>query len=119
VEGWIADVAQLYQRHELVVAPLRSGAGIKGKVMAAAAHGMPQVLSPLAAESTGLRHGQEVWIASTPEQWVEAIEQLCSNPQAWQRMSTAAHAYAREHFGRAQGLALMREALRRLDLPTR
>jgi hypothetical protein len=119
VEGWIADVGDLYSRHRLLVAPLRSGAGIKGKVMAAAAHGLPQVLSPLAAESTGLRHGQEVFIANTPEQWVGAIEQLCNDPQIWQGMSAAAHGFAREHYSRARGLTLMGEALSRLGLPTR
>jgi glycosyltransferase involved in cell wall biosynthesis len=119
VEGWIADVGDLYGRHRLLVAPLRSGAGIKGKVMAAAAHGLPQVLSPLAAESTGLRHGQEVYIANNPEQWVGAIEQLCNDPQIWQGMSAAAHGFARDHYSRAQGLVLMREAVSRLGLPTR
>ena len=119
VEGWIADVGDLYSRHRLLVAPLRSGAGIKGKVMAAAAHGLPQVLSPMAAESTGLRHGQEVYIANNPEQWVGAIEQLCNDPQIWQGMSAAAHSFAREHYSRARGLTLMGEALSRLGLPTR
>ena len=58
----------------MFIAPLRSGAGLKGKVAAAAAHGIPQVLSPLAAEATGLRHGQEILIASTaPEEWLEAV----------------------------------------------
>lgn len=46
VEGWVADPATVYARHRLFVAPLRSGAGLKGKVVAAAAHGIPQVLSP-------------------------------------------------------------------------
>jgi glycosyltransferase involved in cell wall biosynthesis len=119
VEGWIADVSHLYGKHRVLVAPLRSGAGIKGKVMAAAAHGLPQVLSPLAAESTGLRHGQEAFVARTPEQWVEAMDHLCGNPLDWEHMSAAAHSFAREHFSRAKGLALMREALQRLELPTR
>ena len=112
-------MGELYSRHQLLVAPLRSGAGIKGKVMAAAAHGLPQVLSPMAAESTGLRHGQEVFIANNPEEWLLAIEQLCSSPQVWLSMSAAAHGYAREHYSRARGLALMRDALSRLALPSR
>ncbi|MEB3362240.1 MAG: glycosyltransferase [Synechococcaceae cyanobacterium] len=118
VEGWIADPAQLYNRHRLFIAPLRSGAGIKGKVAAAAAHGIPQVLSPVAAEATGLRHRQEIWIARDPEDWVEAVDTLCGDDALWQGMSSASHAYASQAWSRRRGLELMADALRRLHLPT-
>jgi len=117
VAGWVADPASVYARHRLFVAPLRSGAGIKGKVVAAAAHGLPQVLSPLAAEATGLRDGQEVVIANSPDQWIGAILELTSNDDAWRAMSAAAHTYAAQTWSRSRGLRLMAEALQRLDLP--
>ena len=117
LEGWVADTATVYGRHRLFVAPLRSGAGLKGKVVAAAAHGIPQLLSPLAAEATGLRHGQEVWIARDTRAWQEAALLLCSDDQRWQQMSEAAFAYAREQYGQANALDLMADVLGRLDLP--
>ena len=116
IHGWVADPAAVYDRHRLFIAPLRSGAGLKGKVVAAAAHGIPQVLSPLAAEATGLRHGQEAWIARSAEEWCEGVEQLCRDDGLWQRISAAAHALARTQYGREQGLALMRQAFERLGL---
>jgi hypothetical protein len=117
LEGWVADPATVYARHRLFIAPLRSGAGLKGKVAAAAAHGIPQVLSPLAAEATGLRHGQEVWIAHGPQQWLEGIERLCSDDQLWRTHSEAAHRFARATWSRQRGLELMAAALERLHLP--
>jgi glycosyltransferase involved in cell wall biosynthesis len=119
VEGWVADAGMVYNKHRVFIVPLRSGAGIKGKVIAAAAHGIPQVLSPLAAESTGLRHGFEAIIAGSPDQWVSSIFQLCMEDDAWQDMSTAAHQFVCEHYSRSRGLGLMRDALHRLELPTR
>jgi GT2 family glycosyltransferase len=119
VEGWVADAGMVYNKHRVFIVPLRSGAGIKGKVIAAAAHGIPQVLSPLAAESTGLRHGFEAIIAGSPDQWVSSIFQLCMEDDAWQAMSTAAHQFVCEHYSRSRGLGLMRDALHRLELPTR
>jgi glycosyltransferase involved in cell wall biosynthesis len=106
----------VYARHRVFVAPLRSGAGLKGKVAAAAASGIPQVLSPTAAEATGLRHGQEVFVARQPADWIAAITTLMSQDSTWMAMSTAAHRFARHHFGREQGLTLMREAFQRLGL---
>ncbi|WP_286195450.1 glycosyltransferase [Synechococcus sp. CCAP 1479/9] len=119
VEGWVADPATVYARHRLFVAPLRSGAGLKGKVVAAAAHGIPQVLSPLAAEATGLRHGQEVLIARSPDDWCQAVLRLDGDDDAWRAMGAAAFAYARDTWSRERGLALMADALARLDLPHR
>jgi GT2 family glycosyltransferase len=119
VHGWVANTAVVFERHRLFVAPLRSGAGLKGKVIAAAAHGLPQVLSPLAAEATGLRHGQEVLVANDASAWLEAIERLERDDDAWRAMSCAAHRFAQEHYGHEQGLRLMRQALQRLGLPTR
>jgi GT2 family glycosyltransferase len=119
VAGWVADPASVYARHRIFVAPLRSGAGLKGKVVAAAAHGIPQVLSPLAAEATGLRDGQEVAVARGPEQWIEAILRLEADEAAWRAMSEAAFSYAARTWSRARGLQLMAEALQQLDLPLR
>ena len=116
VHGWVADATAVYARHRVFVAPLRSGAGLKGKVAAAAACGMPQVLSPTAAEATGLRHGLEVVVARQPSDWLEAITTLVGDDAAWSAMSTAAHRFALSHYGRAQGLVLMREAFARLGL---
>jgi len=117
VEGWIAQASEVYDRHRVFIAPLRSGAGIKGKVAAAAAHGIPQVLSPIAAEATGLRHGQEIQVAREPEQWIKFIQELCSNETLWQAMSEASHRYASSTWSRERGLELMAEALQRLHLP--
>ena len=119
VAGWVADPASVYAQHRIFVAPLRSGAGLKGKVVAAAAHGIPQVLSPLAVEATGLRDGQEVTIARSPEQWIEAILRLEGDDGAWRAMSEAAFSYAGRTWSRDRGLQLMAEALQRLDLPIR
>ncbi|MCP9931911.1 glycosyltransferase [Cyanobium sp. AMD-g] len=119
VEGWVADPATVYARHRVFVAPLRSGAGLKGKVVAAAAHGLPQVLSPLAAEATGLRHGQEVLIARSPDDWCQAVLQLNDDDDTWRAMAAAAFGYASATWSRESGLALMADALARLDLPHR
>jgi hypothetical protein len=118
VEGWIADPATLYNSHRLFIAPLRSGAGLKGKVAAAAAHGIPQVLSPLAAEATGLRDRREIWIARRDQDWLEAIEALYADQTLWRSMSEASFRYARDTWSRERGLSLMADALQRLQLPT-
>jgi glycosyltransferase involved in cell wall biosynthesis len=116
VHGWVADTDTVYDSHRLLIVPLRAGAGLKGKVVGALARGTPQVLSPIAAEGTELRHGEEVLIAADDDDWLEQIERLLVDDDLWHHISAAALAHARQHYCRRRGLELMGQALQRLGL---
>ncbi len=114
--GYIADLADAYDRHRIFVAPLLSGAGIKGKVLAALAHGVPCVLTPTAAEGIGVRHGHDCLIATTPSEWCAAIAQLQTDDALWHEISGNARAYVQQNFSFETGRALMRAAFESADL---
>ncbi|MBF9045970.1 glycosyltransferase [Rhodobacterales bacterium LSUCC0031] len=114
--GYIDTVDDAYDRHRIFVAPLLSGAGIKGKVLGALAHGIPCVLSPVAAEGIGLRHGHDCMIAETPQDWAEAIARLSQDDALWSAMSGAARTYAADSFSFAAGRAKMKAAFEAVDL---
>lgn len=114
--GYVENVADAYDKHRIFIAPLLSGAGIKGKVLGAIAHGIPCVLSPVAAEGTGLRHGHDCLIAETPQDWAEAIAQLSQDDALWEAMSTAARGYAAARFSFTAGRAKMKAAFEAVDL---
>ena len=114
--GFVDDMATAYDRHRIFVAPLLSGAGIKGKVLSALAHGIPTILTPVAAEGIGLRHGHDCLIATTPEEWAAAIARLSGDDALWTAISTAARGYAAERFSFAQGRAAMKAAFEAVDL---
>jgi O-antigen biosynthesis protein len=48
--GYVKDLAEIFDKVRLTVAPLNFGAGIKGKVIESLAAGVPCVCTPLAAE---------------------------------------------------------------------
>jgi autotransporter passenger strand-loop-strand repeat protein len=54
IVGHVDDLAQVFNRVRLTVAPLRYGAGIKGKVLASLAAGIPCVATPIASEGLDL-----------------------------------------------------------------
>jgi GT2 family glycosyltransferase/glycosyltransferase involved in cell wall biosynthesis len=114
--GFVEQIADAYDRHRIFVAPLRSGAGIKGKVLSALAHGIPCVLTPTAAEGIGLRSGHDCFIAETPKQWVTAIEKLNSDKALWQKISANAQAYMADAFSFDRGRLLMRDAFEAADM---
>ncbi|WP_299628688.1 glycosyltransferase [uncultured Tateyamaria sp.] len=114
--GFVADISDAYDRHRVFVAPLLSGAGIKGKVLSALAHGIPCVLSPMAAEGIGLRHGQDCMIADTPSEWSEAIAALYGNDALWEEMSQAGRKLATVQFSFDHGRNQMRKAFEAVEL---
>ena len=49
---------QVMLSYRVLLAPLRYGAGLKGKIVDAWAHGLPVVTTPIGAEGM---HADEVW----------------------------------------------------------
>ena len=111
IEGYVRDVNTVYDRARVFVAPLLTGAGLKGKVIGAFARGVPTVMTPTAAEGTGARHGLEARIATRPDEWVNAIVALHTDAAAWQHMSGAARDLARERYSFEHGRETMMSAL--------
>lgn len=116
LEGWIPQVATAYEGCRVFIAPLQSGAGIKGKVIGALAHGVPSVLSPLAAEGIPVADGADALIAAAPADWVRAVARIYREESAWTAMSARALQFARNHYGFEQGVQQMREALRQAGI---
>jgi len=114
--GFVENLSDAYDRHRIFVAPLLSGAGIKGKVLSAIAHGIPTVLTPVAAEGIGLRSGHDCLIVETPDAWAEAIVRLSGDNKLWTAMSRSARSYAAERFSFAAGRDKMKAAFEAVDL---
>ncbi len=112
VVGSVKEVSEAFDRHRVFVAPLRYGAGIKGKVVMALCNGIPTVLTPVATEGMNVRGGQEVVLAETPNQFAEAVIELHENPARWQAVSDAALKFGRETFSAGRA----RDVLRKLIL---
>lgn len=85
--GFAESLDDVYNSHRVFVAPLLSGAGIKGKVLEAMAYGTPCVLTEVAAEGTGLTQGVSTYIAKKPAEWVKSIISLYDDQKVWDRFS--------------------------------
>lgn len=116
--GFVDEVTDAFDSHRIFVAPLLSGAGIKGKVLSALAHGIPIILTPIAAEAIGLRSGHDCIIVSKPEDWVEAITRLNTDNKLWQTLSDNALAFVKDNYSFEIGKQRMREAFEAADLYT-
>jgi len=88
VLGWVPDLRDLYERARLSVAPLRYGAGVKGKVGQSLAFGLPVVTTRLGAEGMGLEHGRDVLVADGKEAFAAEILRAYQDAALWTRLAT-------------------------------
>ena len=99
VAGAVASTTPYLHAARVSVAPLRYGAGMKGKVGEALAAGLPVVLTSVAAEGMGLVDGEHVLVADTPEAFVDAVARLHTDGVLWERLRAAGQAHVARHFG--------------------
>ena len=65
------------------VAPLRFGAGMKGKIGEALASGLPVVTTSIGAEGVGLINGEHALIANDSEEFAGAVVRLYQDRFLW------------------------------------
>jgi GT2 family glycosyltransferase len=85
--GWLPDAAPAFDAARLFVAPLRYGAGMKGKVGHAMSMGLPVVTTSVGAEGMDLTDGVEALIRDAPEPFADAVTELMDDEALWTKLS--------------------------------
>jgi GT2 family glycosyltransferase/glycosyltransferase involved in cell wall biosynthesis len=106
--GHVPDLEALLDRSRLSVAPLRYGAGIKGKINQSLARGLPVVATSCAVEGMFLRDGEDVLVADSAEQFAEAIVRLHSDAELWQQLRAGGIENTRRFFSRDAAREIIR-----------
>jgi glycosyltransferase involved in cell wall biosynthesis len=91
------ELRSLYNKVKVVVAPLRIGAGVKGKVVEALRMGVPVVTTSIGIQ--GLPgYEDSIAVADDPTDFAKAILDLLQDEALWQRRRDAGLKYYRENF---------------------
>ena len=108
VTGYLSDAAlnHLYEKCRLVVAPLRFGAGIKGKIVEAMYHGLPVITTSIGAE--GLTDaGSLLTIADGKECFAEAVIQRYNDENKLVAISLDSFEYVKENFSKGKAYSII------------
>jgi O-antigen biosynthesis protein len=87
VAGLQRDVRPFFDTVRLSVAPLRFGAGVKGKINQSMAFGVPVVATSLAVEGMELTDHEDILVADEPEDFARALIELYESEELWKRLS--------------------------------
>ncbi|UFS73440.1 glycosyltransferase [Tardiphaga sp. 37S4] len=113
VTGYISDIAldELYRSCRVAVAPLRFGAGVKGKVIEALSRGLPLVTTSIGAQGISGLAGI-VPVHDDVVSLCDALAGLLTDDTAWITQSAAQRAFAQEFYSRD---SMARSVLSALD----
>lgn len=112
VHGHVPDIDPYMRGGRVAVAPLRYGAGVKGKVNLSMAHGQPVVATPLAVEGMHLVDGQDVLVGHDADRFADAVVRLHGDAALWNTLSAKGRDNVRRHFS----LDAARDTVRRVLL---
>jgi len=85
VQGWVEDIAKEVQTARMMLAPLRFGAGIKGKLALAMENGTPNVTTDIGAEGMTVNAEWSGAVANGARDFAERAVQLYQNKEAWKQ----------------------------------
>jgi GT2 family glycosyltransferase len=98
VTGFIPDVADLFHSSRVFIAPLRYGAGLKGKIVHAMSYGVPVVTTDIGAEGLGLEDGLTALIATDAGRFAEKVVRAYTDETLWSTLSRNSLSYVEERF---------------------
>ncbi|WGZ93711.1 MAG: methyltransferase domain-containing protein [Candidatus Thiothrix putei] len=117
ITGFIENLTPLLDKMRLSVAPLRYGAGIKGKIGSAMSVGLPVVATTIAIEGMGLTDGENVVVADTPQAIADAISLLYHDETRWNQISQNSQFFAEKHWGAAAAWLILADIVTELGMP--
>ena len=99
------------------MAPLRYGAGFKGKVATSLAHGVPVVGTTIALEGTGLEPGDGIALADDPAAFAAEVVRLHQDELDWTVLAECGVQRCRDLYSPEAALEVYRRLLTDLGLP--
>jgi len=98
VLGYVLETGPYLNNSYISVAPIRFGAGVKGKIGDAMAHRLPVVTTSVGIEGFGLAPGENILVGDTPEEFADAVVRLLEDDVLHEKLAQAGFSFIKEHF---------------------
>jgi polysaccharide biosynthesis protein PslH len=95
VHAKVDDAKIFMQQHGICIVPLRSGAGIRVKILEAMANGVPVISTTIGAMGLAVQHNQNIIIADDAQYFADAI---CTNNTTLQRIADCGQQTLIQHY---------------------
>jgi GT2 family glycosyltransferase/glycosyltransferase involved in cell wall biosynthesis len=92
------NIKEIFDKAKIFIAPLRYGAGFKGKIAKAMSNGLPVVTTEIGAEGIGITDGFNSFIADNPNEFAEKVFKLYTDEQLWNKFSSGSIEHVKTNF---------------------
>jgi GT2 family glycosyltransferase len=111
VQGYVADLTPILNNMKLALAPLRYGAGVKGKINMAMSYGVPIVTTTVGAEGMDLLDRRDAMIADEAEDFAHAIAEAYGDEHLWLTLSDGGLENVKRHFSPEKAREALKDIL--------
>jgi len=111
IAGYVADVEPLFNEARIAIAPLRYGAGVKGKVNLAMQFGVPVVATTCSVEGMNLVAGKDVLVGDDAAAFANAIVQLYDDERLWSQLRAGGLENINRWFSREHARRVLKHVL--------
>ena len=98
VPGYVEDVRTTTSDCAAFIVPLRSGSGMRVKILNAMAMALPVVSTTVGAEGIAATHKKDILIANTPDEFAKACIDLLNDPDKGTEIGLAARKLMEENY---------------------
>jgi polysaccharide biosynthesis protein PslH len=98
VTGEVDDIRPYLAECQICVCPMRSGAGIKNKILEAWASGKPVVATTISTQGLSARNGDNVLLADRPQELARAVLTLFARPDMREALASAGRRTVQEGY---------------------
>ncbi len=98
VTGFVKDISVYLRNASVFVAPIRTGSGIRTKILEAMASSLPLVTSKRATEGIEAENGKNLLMARTPLEFAHHVVDLLNHPQKQVKIGEAGKKLIQEKY---------------------
>jgi glycosyltransferase involved in cell wall biosynthesis len=109
VTGYVADLSPLLRSSAVLVVPVRSGSGMRVKILEAFARGVPVVSTRVGIEGIDAEDGVHLLVADEPADFAAAVVRLLRDPELGTRLAVAGRRLVEQRYDWRTALAPLDE----------
>lgn len=97
MEGEVFDAVDFINSKAIMIVPLLSGSGMRVKIIEGMAMQKCIIATTMAAEGIDCKHGKDILIADTADEFYRSILKCITQPNKWQEIGKNARKTAEKH----------------------
>ncbi|MHB1457498.1 MAG: glycosyltransferase family 4 protein, partial [Armatimonadota bacterium] len=98
VTGFVEDIDSIARKCGVFIVPLRSGSGVRVKILNALAMGLPIVSTSIGAEGLDVRDDEHLLIADTPHDFANSVIRILTDPDLAQTLGLNGRAFVCDNY---------------------